>query len=572
MISASAAEENLNGTETKSLHVVTLEPVVEPTREHTAEPTREPTAEPTREPTREFTVLPTKEPVGPEVGWLSILSTPSEATVSIDGKPAGVTPIAGRELGAGPHTVKVSLSGYVPYETTTNLHAGEQASVDATLDPVPEPTKTPTKEPTATPTITTKPIGGDKGWITVSCNVNGATVSFDDLSSGCTVSGGSCSTEVTTTGTPFTTFTVQKPGYQIFTGPVTKWPAKGETVNLYATLNPDPSPTYGTIVVYSSPSGAVATLDGSTWQYTPATFTSVGAGTSHYLLVTMSGYEPYGVSVYVAAGQTSTVNAYLSPTPPQPSLGSLSLSTSPQGADIYIDSRYVAQSPSVIPGLTPGSHSLRLHKAGYDEYLSTFTITAGQRNPLSVSLSPQRPTVGSVEVASTPPGSSVYLDGTFMGQTPNGDFLDLTSILPGYHTLLVRQADYQDYTQQVSVKGGQVVTVNARLVPVTPGPVPDTTGQLVIASSPAGAEVLLDNVFKGITPVTLIDIPAGSHVLTLRESGYADATQTVMVTGGQDTPVSVSLAEKVPTTATPLTLVPVMGALLIGAFVIMRRR
>lgn len=150
------------------------------------------------------------------------------------------------------------MAGYERYQTEKSVGNGEQAAVDATLKEVPVtivPTSRPTSEPTLVP-ITPGPgpcLGCDKGWIRVHCNVDGATVSFDDLSAGCTVAGGSCDTEVTTTIMPFRTFTVQKPGYQVFTGTVSTWPAKGQIVDLYATLNPVAS--NGNIQVTSHPSG-----------------------------------------------------------------------------------------------------------------------------------------------------------------------------------------------------------------------------------------------------------------------------------------------------------------------------
>jgi len=305
------------------------------------------------------------------------------------------------------------------------------------------------------------------------------------------------------------------------------------------------------------------TLDGGSWQYTPATFTAVSAG-SHSLQITLSGYQPYGTSAYVAAGRTASVNAYLVPTPPQPRTGSLTVVTSPRGADIYVDGNYIAESPYTVTGLAPGSHTLRLHKAGYDEYLTSVTVSAGQQTPVSVTFTPQHAAVGSIEVASTPAGSSLYLDGNYAGQTPVGGYFDLTSVLQGTHTIVIRHTDFQDYTQSVYVQGGNVVTVNAVLSPNAPSPVPDTTGQIIVVSTPAGAELFLDNTFRGITPVTLSDIPAGSHVVMARQAGYTDASQTVTVTGGQSIPVALGLAEIPVTTKAPLTGIPVMGALAIA--------
>jgi hypothetical protein len=182
-------------------------------------------------------------------------------------------------------------------------------------------------------------------------------------------------------------------------------------------------------------------------------------------------------------------------------------------------------------------------------------------------------TVGSIEVASTPAGSSLYLDGNYMGQTPSGSYFDLTSIIPGYHTILIRLTDYRDYTQTVYVKGGLVVTVNAQLTPNGPSPTPDTTGEILVVSTPAGAELFLDNAFRGITPVTLTDIPAGSHVMTARQAGYTNAQETVTVIGGQSTPVVLTLTEIPVTTRTSLSVVPILGAVaMTGTILALRRR
>lgn len=553
-------------TEPIIIHGVTRElttvPTAEPTRDVTTVPTKEPAPEPTKPATPEPTKIPTTVPTtssGPKVGWITIASTPSGATVTLDGKTVGFTPIAGTEVGAGiAHTIRITRDGYVPYETSVSVSSGEQSAVDATLTAI----VTPTKTPTPSPTPTQSPIGGGKGWIRVNANVDGATVTLG--SEGCTISGGSCSVMVGTTTTPIKTFTVQESGYSTYTGQITTWPQEGGTIDVYATLNPVAST--GTLQVTSYPTGAVATLDGSAWQYTPAQFTAVSAGTNHYVQISMNGYETYATTVYVSAGETAYASAELVPYTPQPSTGSLSVATSPAGADIYIDGRYRAASPNVITNLAPGTHTLRMHRAGYDEYLQTFSITAGQQTIVDYMFTPQSPSFGSIEAASTPAGASLFLDGNYMGQTPAGDYLDLTSLVPGTHTITISMTDYQVYTQTVYIRGGAVETINAQLVPVTPGPGADTTGQITVVSSPAGAELFLDNVFKGVTPLTLSDIPQGQHIVTAKLGGHADASQTVTVTGGQTTPVALGLAGAAPTATpkSPLTAVPVLLGLIVA--------
>jgi hypothetical protein len=509
----------------------------------------------------------TTTPVIPLIGWVSISSTPSGASVEIDGVSTGTTPIVGRELAAGKsHTVRISIAGYEPYSSAITVGSGEQSALDATLNPVPTPV--PTTEPTVVPTR--QPIGGGKGWIQVTANVDGATVSFNDNSPGCTITTRSCDTEVAVTGTPYSTFTVRKSGYEPYTGQVTGWPTDGGTIRLYATLNPVPST--GSIVVTSNPSGAVAYLDGRSWQYTTATFTSVSVGAGHIVQVSMAGYQTYTASVNVVPGMSVQVSAGLVPVPPQS--GSLSVTSEPNGADIYVDGQYRGPTPSIVPGLAPGSHTVRVHKAGYDEFISTVTVYAGQITRVPVTFSPPPPGVGSLEVSSDPAGASLFLDGHYMGLTPAGDTYDLTSVTAGLHTVQLKLDDYQTYTQTVQVTAGRIITINARLSPVPPGPVKDTTGQIVVTSSPAGAEVFLDNVFRGISPLTLPDIPDGSHIVMVRMAGYTDQQQPVTVTGAAVTQVIVGLTEIVPTTtkAPASVLAVLLGVFFVGAIVVLRRR
>ncbi|MDD4252234.1 MAG: PEGA domain-containing protein, partial [Methanoculleus horonobensis] len=93
-------------------------------------------------------------------------------------------------------------------------------------------------------------LGGDEGWYRVHCNVDGADVYFDGQYKGTTY-GGALDVPVYTTGSPYNTFRVEKSGYQSYTGSLASDPAAGETVDVYATLQP--VETAGSIHATSSP-------------------------------------------------------------------------------------------------------------------------------------------------------------------------------------------------------------------------------------------------------------------------------------------------------------------------------
>ncbi|HUU75818.1 MAG TPA: PKD domain-containing protein [Methanoregulaceae archaeon] len=84
------------------------------------------------------------------------------------------------------------------------------------------------------------PAGGDTGYFLIHSTDEGALVFFDDTLMG-TIEDGTLLVEVYITGTPFQTYSVEKEGYLPFTAPITDYPAKDQTVDLYVELEPVPS-------------------------------------------------------------------------------------------------------------------------------------------------------------------------------------------------------------------------------------------------------------------------------------------------------------------------------------------
>jgi len=87
---------------------------------------------------------------------------------------------------------------------------------------------------------------------------------------------------------------------------------------------------------------------------------------------------------------------------------------------------------------------------------------------------------------------------------------------------------------------------------------PPAQGYVFVSSTPGGANVYIDNVYEGITPVNLSTIAPGTHALRLTMSSYADYGTTITVAGGSTVAVSGSLADQNLTAATPAaTVTPV---------------
>jgi hypothetical protein len=372
-------------------------------------------------------------------------------------------------------------------------------------------------------------IGGDNGFFSISSIPEEGPVIMDGIYRGNTP----ILVPVSITGTSFHTITVAKPGYLPWTKTYDSNPAAGQTIDVSAVL--EPSTDQGTLIVKSSPSGALVTIDGSMGQQAPWTYTDISAG-SHIVRAFLSGYQPTLSLVNVPAGSTITVDT---PLDPLSLVGALQIKSSPGGADIYVDGFYSGSTAATVGNLAAGSHFITLRLAGYRDWLGTIEIPENSVAFVDAQLEvASAATTGSILVYSNPSGASVYHDGMYQGTTKPGDALDLTGILPGTHTILFQLQNYQDYTSQVEVHAGQVSQVNADL---TPANTPSQSGILFISSNPQGANVFLDNAFMGITPLTIPSVTAGNHTLLLRLAGYTDYSTLLTISPGQAVQVQAAL-------------------------------
>ena len=92
------------------------------------------------------------------------------------------------------------------------------------------------------------------------------------------------------------------------------------------------------------------------------------------------------------------------------------------------------------------------------------------------------------------------------------------TVSPGTYKVSVELTGYRDYDQTVTAGAGQTVTLNANLVPITAA----AAGEISISSTPSGANVFVDNEYKGITPVTIPGVASGTRDVLLKLTGYQD--------------------------------------------------
>jgi hypothetical protein len=100
-------------------------------------------------------------------------------------------------------------------------------------------------------------------------------------------------------------------------------------------------------------------------------------------------------SATVVLSQTTAPAATtFAPAPAGPGSGAISITTSPPGAEVWIDNEMKGASPAVISALSPGTHALALRKTGYQNISTTFIIESGQTREYSTGLIPANKSPG----------------------------------------------------------------------------------------------------------------------------------------------------------------------------------
>ena len=231
----------------------------------------------------------------------------------------------------------------------------------------------------------------------------------------------------------------------------------------------------------------------------------------------------YSTDIEVKPGATSNVYASLVQTK---QYGSISVSSNPTGASLYVDTIYQGVTNQIVGNLAVGSHTVTLKKSGYQDYSQTASVNNAQTTYLSITLSPlASPTTGDLDVSSTPYGASVYLNGAYKGETRASGPLYITGLLPGAYSTVLKKSGYNDYSTTANIVAGKTAQVAAVLQPASVKP---TTASAEINSQPSGADVYINNAYKGVTPLSFENVPieaTKTYSIELRLEGYKPYTR-----------------------------------------------
>jgi hypothetical protein len=125
---------------------------------------------------------------------------------------------------------------------------------------------------------------------------------------------------------------------------------------------------------------------------------------------------------------------------------------------VFIDGHYAGKTPLEKSDVASGQHSISITKEGFESLNRVVNLKKESSSKYSFGLK-RLEKKGLISVKTDPPGASVYLGVTHLGETPLKDV-----VVPlGQNRIRIEKEDHVDYYAGVEIEEGKTFTVNAKL-------------------------------------------------------------------------------------------------------------
>jgi Trypsin-like peptidase domain/PEGA domain len=197
--------------------------------------------------------------------------------------------------------------------------------------------------------------------------------------------------------------------------------------------------------------------------------------------------------------------------------GSIKILSNVDGSEIYIDNKFVGNSPSTLV-VSAGSHKIRVEAGDHAAWEKELELSDGSQISVTANLgSPSQSTrqspalsTSNVQPVNPTAGNSLLAD-----KSPNASSVQAKGMVAP--------------SENAGSNWKTIVTKSLA-----------AHSKITITSTPPNAQLFIDSAGKGSTPLSF-EIAPGNHAIQIVLQGYKDATQKLSVLQGNDLSVDVSL-------------------------------
>lgn len=219
--------------------------------------------------------------------------------------------------------------------------------------------------------------------------------------------------------------------------------------------NARPTPAQATLAIDSEPRDADVYVDGRYEGTTPLRATTQPGRRT--VRIERDGYRTWERTVQVSPGESLRIDARLEREVRE---GTLRFESSPSGAEVYVDGRYLGTTPIGQTTFREGRYDVEFSRSGYRTERVTAEVRAGRSDTVRASL---RPVLGRLIVQGNVGGAQVFLDGRPAGTIPSGSGrLEIGQLEPGQVEITVVAPGFETVVTRADIRGGDTTEVRLR--------------------------------------------------------------------------------------------------------------
>ncbi len=209
----------------------------------------------------------------------------------------------------------------------------------------------------------------------------------------------------------------------------------------------------GILVVETDPvDGAAVYIDGERYGQTPMTLYGALSTGRHTLRIDHPQYQTVTEKIITVPGKKVAVKKTLIP-----AFATISVTTEPVDADVYLDGRPVGTAPLTYARIPVGSEVTVSFRHPETERMSIpLTLKKNEKRPMNIVL-PEKS--AKVSFFSFPKAAEIYIDKRLVGSTPLKDY----PLARGSHNYTLEKEGYESVSGSFSVKGGESLNQTVEL-------------------------------------------------------------------------------------------------------------
>jgi eukaryotic-like serine/threonine-protein kinase len=192
------------------------------------------------------------------------------------------------------------------------------------------------------------------------------------------------------------------------------------------------------------------------------------------------------------------------------------------------------QTPCSFNNLAPNHYSLQIQKDGYLAVQTAVETKSGQALDQKIHL---EALAKGLYVSSRPAGADIFINGAKQsGQTPV-----TLPLAGGQYDLVLRMPGYEAYSSRIQIKDNVQTTLDVELKEKQQL---SRVAWAQVNSTPQGAEIFIDSNDTGQVSPARVQVPTGTHIISLHLKGYQTARHGIEVSDGGTVSVTETLRHK----------------------------